>query len=96
MTQVLTPTTKAKSSDERKALLARAVADRVHMGWRVESQTDYQATMAKGKNHSHGIHLFLTIVTACLWLLVWIPLAVFGGEKRAVLSIDESGRLRTA
>jgi hypothetical protein len=89
-----TPTTQ-KTDDERKALLARAVSDRVGSGWRVESQMDYQAVVAKGHKHSHGLHLFLTIITAGLWgLFVWLPLSVFGGEKRAVLNIDPYGNLR--
>lgn len=31
--------------DERKAALARAVANEVRNGWHVESQTDYQAVL---------------------------------------------------
>jgi hypothetical protein len=34
-----------KSVDERKELLARAVANEIRQGWRVESQTDYQAVI---------------------------------------------------
>jgi len=97
MSEVAVSTTTEKTPEERKALLARAIADRVGMGWRVESQMDYQATMAKGHKHSHGLHLFLTIITAGLWgLFVWLPLAVFGGEKRAVLIVNEQGNLRVA
>jgi hypothetical protein len=62
------------------------------MGWRVESQTDRQAVMVKGHKHSHGLHLFLSIITAGLWaLFVWLPLSVFGGEKRQVVTVDERG-----
>ena len=31
-----------------KELLARAVANEIRQGWRVESQTDYQAVIVKG------------------------------------------------
>jgi len=81
-----------KTDDERKATLQTAIGQQVRMGWRVESQTDFQAILAKGKNHSHVLHLILTLVTLGLWLLVWIPLSIFGGEKRAVLTVNEQGR----
>jgi hypothetical protein len=80
-----------KSSKERKALLAQAVANEVRQGWRVESQTDYQAVMVKGHRPNHVLHLILTIVTFGFWSLVWIGLGVFGGEKRGVVAIDEYG-----
>lgn len=83
------------STDERKAILDAAVANTVSGGWRVESRTDFQAVLVKGKNHSHVLHLILTLITLGLWLLVWIPLAVFGGEKRAVLTVDADGRVAT-
>ena len=61
-------------------------------GWQVESRSDYHATLAKAKNHSHGLHLFLSIITFGLWaLFVWLPLSVFGGLKRKMLSIDGYG-----
>jgi hypothetical protein len=40
------------------------------------------------KRTSHGLHLFLTIVTAGMWgLFVWIPLVMwhkFGPKKKVV------------
>ena len=84
-------------SDERRARLAHVVAHHVRQGWRVESQTDYQAIVAKGHKHSHGLHLFLTIITAGLWgLFVWLPLSIFGGEKRAVIDVDRYGNVNVS
>ncbi len=37
-----------KSPEERQELLARAVANEIRHGWRVESQTDYQAVIVTG------------------------------------------------
>jgi hypothetical protein len=76
--------------------LANAVAGRVATGYRVESQTDMQAVLVKGKKPNHILHLILTLVTAGLWLLVWIPLAIFGGEKRTVLTVDDYGTVLTS
>ena len=84
-------------SDERRARLAHAIAHHVRQGWRVESQTDYQATIAKGHHHSHLLHLILTIMTLGLWgLFVWLPLSMFGGEKRAVIDVDRYGNVNVS
>jgi len=38
------------------------------------------------------LHLALTIFTAGLWgLFVWLPLAVLGGLKRRMITIDDYG-----
>ena len=81
-----------KSSDERKAILARTVTNEVARGWRVESQSDYQAILMKGKRTSHGLHIFLSIITAGLWLIVWaIMVFVVNKERREILTVDDYG-----
>lgn len=80
-----------KSAEQRKELLARAVASEIRQGWRIESQSDYQAVIVKGSKPNHILHLILTLVTLGLWAIVWIALAIFGGEKRGVIEIDEYG-----
>jgi hypothetical protein len=72
-------------------MLARAVANEVRQGYRIESQTDYQAILVKGNRPNHLLHLILTIFTAGLWGFVWIGVAIFGGEKREVVDIDPYG-----
>lgn len=81
----------AKTADERKAALARLIAQQVAQGARVESQSDYQAVLISGRRVNHLLHLVLTVLTAGLWLLVWIYLAVTGGEKRSMAQVDEWG-----
>lgn len=78
---------------DRRAVIAAAVASGVSSGARVESQSDYQAVLVYGKRVNHILHLLLTIVTAGLWLLVWIPLAILGGEKRELVQVDDYGNL---
>ena len=92
MSTTMTDVTVAtKSPDERKELLARAVANEIRQGWRVESQTDYQAVIVKGQRPNHVLHLILTLVTFGFWGLVWIAVVAFGGEKRGVIEIDAYG-----
>jgi hypothetical protein len=80
-----------KSSDERKEALARAIHTQVAQGARVETQGDYQAILVRGHRVNHVLHLILTLVTLGLWVFVWIALALFGGEKRMTVSVDEWG-----
>jgi hypothetical protein len=81
-----------KTPDERKAALDRQLQVYGAQGWRIENRSDFQATIAKGKEHSHTLHLLLTIFTLGLWgLFVWLPLSIFGGMKRRMITIDEYG-----
>ncbi len=80
--------------DQRKQLLAQAVASWVAQGARVESQADFQAVLVQGKPVNHVLHLILTIVTCSAWGLVWAGLAIFAGEKRKVLAVDDYGYIQ--
>jgi hypothetical protein len=80
-----------KSSEERKELLARTVTGQVANGARVESQSDYQAVVVRGKAVNHVLHLIITLVTLALWAPVWIVMAIVGGEKRSMVTVDEYG-----
>lgn len=91
MSEVAETDVTTKTAEERKALLASAVANQVRQGWRVESQTDFQAVLVRGQRPNHILHLILTLVTLGLWGFVWLAIAIFGGEKRAVVDIDAYG-----
>jgi hypothetical protein len=85
--------TLTKSADERKAALDRTLASRGAQGWRIENRSDFQATIATGKPVHHVLHLILTILTAGLWAIVWIIVAITGGIKRHLITIDEYGNI---
>ena len=52
------------SGDERRAALADEIRLAVsRQGYRIESQTDFQVVLVKGKRPNHVLHLILTIVT---------------------------------
>ncbi len=65
----------------------------VAQGWRLHSITPTEAELIKGAPISHGVHIFFSIATVGLWLLVYIPLLIFGGEKHKHISVDEGGRV---
>ena len=80
---------------ERSNRLIVAVESRVLQGYRVESQTDFQAVLVRGRRVNHILHLFLSIFTCGLWIIVWLALGLFGGEKRDVVRVDERGVVYT-
>ena len=81
-----------KSPDERKETLARTIAGLLAQGgYRVESQSDYQAILIRGRPVNHVLHLLLTFFTLSTWALVWLALVLFGGEKREIVQVDEWG-----
>jgi hypothetical protein len=88
------PTNPTKSAEERKAILDSALARAGGRGWRIETRSDYQAMIARGHKVNHILHLLLSIITLGLWLIVWILLGVFGGEKRAMVTVNEQGNVQ--
>ena len=85
-----------RTTDEQKQLLARQIATSIARGRRVESQGDFQAVLLRGRRVNHLLHLILTLLTFWLmggWAWVWIALAIFGGEKREIATVDEYGNV---
>jgi hypothetical protein len=81
-----------KSDEERKKILSDRIQRNILQGGsRVESQSDFQAVLVRGHRPNHVLHLLLTIFTLGLWAIVWIGVVMFGGEKRALLIVDEYG-----
>ena len=78
-----------RSIDERKEILAEEINSMVSQGWRVESQTDFHAVFVRGHRVNHVLHLLLTLVTFGVWAIAWLALAMFGGEKRTIVHVDE-------
>lgn len=82
-----------KTGDERKAILDRSIQMYGARGWRIETRSDFQATIAKGKEISHVLHFFLSVFTLGIWLLLWLVLGIVGGVKRRMITVDEFGNV---
>jgi len=80
-----------KTADERKELLARTIQGQIARGARIESQSDFQAVLVHGRRPNHLLHFIVGIFTLGFWWLVWIGIAIFGGEKRQMAQVDEFG-----
>lgn len=89
----MTVTQDTLTPEQRRAALANSITFYVNNGWRMESQTEFQAVMVKGHRPNHILHLILTIITLGFWVFVWAGVALLGGERRTVLNIDEYGNL---
>ena len=61
-------------------------------GWRLEFYSETSAMIIHGRPISHGLHGFLTLVTAGFWLFPWLCLIAFAGERREVIFIHPDGR----
>jgi len=86
-----------KTPDQRKAILAQAVANSLARpgNWRIESQSDYNAVIVKGRQINHVLHLLLTVFTVGIWLLIWMFMGAAGGETRYMMTVDEYGNTNT-
>ncbi len=82
-----------KTLEERKAILAKHVAGAVPFGARIESQSDTMAVLVYGRRVNHILHFLVGFVTFGFWWLVWLFLAITGGEKRRVVTVDEYGNI---
>jgi hypothetical protein len=87
---------KTRTDADRKAMLAQSVANEVRKDWRVQSQTDFQAVMEKGKRTSHGLHVFLSIVTLGIWIPVWIAVWYLNRDQNEVINVDGYGNVNIA
>jgi len=83
----------ARAPEERKALLANALQGQVAGGARIESQGDFQAVVVRGHRPNHLLHFLIGVFTLGLWWIVWFFIAVFGGEKRQMVSVDDFGNV---
>lgn len=84
-----------KSLEERKSMLMQAVMREVQYGGaRVEMQADLMAIMVYGQKVNHVLHFLIAFFTCGLWAIVWVILALSGGESRKTLSVDEYGRVQ--
>ena len=62
-------------------------------GGRVESQSDAMAVIVHGRRVNHLLHFIIGILTLGFWWFVWIALALLGGEKRWMITVDERGNM---
>jgi hypothetical protein len=66
----------------------------IALGYRIESRTSTQIVYVSGCRVNHLLHFFIGLLTIVIWwLLVWLPLGIFGGEKRRLVTFQPDGTL---
>ena len=81
-----------KASESEKAnKLALAVSTEVSKGWRVESQSQIQAVLAKGKPINNTLHIVFTLLTLGGWLLIYVPILLVNRRQTKIIRVDEFG-----
>jgi hypothetical protein len=88
--------TTIRSTEERKAILQQKIIQHVGIGYKVETQTDFQVVLSHGGKVNHIMHLLLSIVTFGFWLIVWLLIAMFSRKKFITLSVDQFGNTHFA
>ena len=88
--------TTLRSTEERKAILQQKIIQHVGIGYKVETQTDFQVVLSHGGRVNHIMHFILSILTAGFWLIIWLLLAMFSRRKLMTLSVDEFGNTHFA
>jgi len=84
-----------RSDEDRKAILNRYVIDQVAKGGKVELHTDFDAVLTFGNRPNHVLHLLLSILTAGIWLIIWILISLSGGISRRSYHVDQCGWIKT-
>jgi hypothetical protein len=86
-------TTPVEDEVRRQLLQDYLSQDLSYTRGRIESVTPYTAAVVYGKPVNHVLHLLASVFLCGLWLPVWILIAVAGGERRRVLSVDRCGNV---
>jgi hypothetical protein len=83
------------SEAERSQILDNVLISRAAAGGTVVTRTSTSAVLVFGRPINHLLHLVLSLVCCGFWLIVWFALALFGGQKREVITIDQYGNAIT-
>ncbi len=73
------------------------IAAKTRNGFVITEQNEklpYVVLSKEKKTLNHPFHLFLSIITLGLWLIVWIYLIIkFSSKKDILVAVDEDGNL---
>lgn len=88
-----------KSTDERLMILSQTITRYTAFGARVLNKEDNTFTavlLQPAPKINHALHAVLTLITAGLWLLIWLIIILANGkDKRFVISVNEYGVVQT-
>ena len=80
--------------DRRRRVLSLAVEDQVATnGATMVLDGPHGVVLAYRRAVSHGFHAVMTLLTAGLWAVVWLAIALGRGEDRVRLEVDDWGNV---
>ena len=87
--------TTPRSDSERKDLLQNHIVKMASVGWQVEAQSEFSATLSKGMKTQHVLHFLLSLLTLGFWAIIWIILVLsrLNEKRRQYLKIDKFGNI---
>ncbi|WP_406098792.1 hypothetical protein [Streptomyces sp. NBC_01013] len=80
---------------QRALILDWAVNQRIASGWRVESRSETQIVMVRGRRPNHVLHAAITAFTCFFWGPVWLAIGVTNRVERVALTVDAMGDIVT-
>ncbi|GEM_PF-1919838 len=60
--------------------------------WTVISRMDNSIVMGRKKKVSHLWHLLLSIISAGLWVIIWIIMVIARKEERRIVEVADDGK----
>lgn len=78
---------------ERAAILDAALPQFLTHESRIETRTETTAVLVHGKPVNHLLHFLVSVLTCGVWAVWWVVYAVMGGERREMVSVDETGQI---
>lgn len=79
------------TDNQRKQRLDNRIAQYLKGEWAVERVGDFQAVLTFEDKVNHVVHAILSLLTAGLWVLVWLVLAFIRKPTRMTLRVNEFG-----
>lgn len=80
-----------KPPQERAAIMHHWLQELRFNGYRVETAEGWQAIVVSGQPINHTFHAVMCLPTCSMWLVIWLLILIFGGEKRHGIWVDEWG-----
>ena len=87
--------TTPRADSERKDLLQNHIVKKASLGWSVEAQSEFSATLSQGIKTAHVLHFVLSLFTLGFWAIIWIILVLsrLNKRRRQFLKIDKFGNI---
>lgn len=81
------------SFQERNAILDQQLIMMTSHGSQVLTHGDSWAVVTTGRPLNHVLHLLLSVFTCGFWVLVWLLMTAFAGNRQTTVHVNEYGEV---